>query len=64
MDGATETEWNGKVAQGYLEMSNINVVSEMVEMIAISRAYESNQKAIQTVDTMLEKSVNQVGRLA
>lgn len=64
VDGATETEWNGKVAQGYLEMSNINVVSEMVEMIAISRAYESNQKAIQTVDTMLEKSVNQVGRLA
>lgn len=64
VDGATETEWTGKVNQGYLEMSNINVVSEMVEMIEIARAYESNQKAIQTVDTMLEKSVNNVGRLA
>lgn len=64
VDGATETEWSGKVAQGWLEMSNINVVSEMVEMIEIARAYESNQKAIQTVDSMLDKSVNQVGRLS
>lgn len=64
VDGATETEWSGRIAQGYLEMSNINVVSEMVEMIEIARAYESNQKAVQTVDTLLEKSVNQVGRLA
>lgn len=63
VDGATETEWSGEVAQGYLEMSNINVVSEMVEMIEIARAYESNQKAVQTMDTMLEKSVNQVGSL-
>ena len=64
VDGATETEWTGRVHQGYLETSNINVVSEMVEMIEIQRAYESNQKMIQTVDGLLEKSVNQVGRLA
>lgn len=64
VDGAVETEWTGKVSQGYLEMSNINVVSEMVEMIEITRAYESNQKAIQTVDDMLDKSVNNVGRLS
>lgn len=43
-------------------MSNINVISEMVEMITISRAYESNQKAIQTIDSSLEKSVN-LGKL-
>lgn len=63
VDGAVETEWSGKINQGYLEMSNINVVSEMVEMIEIARTYEANQKMVQTVDTMLDKSVNRVGRL-
>lgn len=58
VDGATEKNADFKVRQGYLEMSNINVISEMVEMITISRAYESNQKAIQTIDSSLEKSVN------
>ena len=61
VDGATETESTAAVKQGYLEMSNINVVKEMVEMITISRAYESNQKLIQT--DMLDKSVNQVGKV-
>lgn len=63
VDGATETESTAVVKQGYLEMSNINVVKEMVEMITISRAYESNQKLIQTEDDMLDKSVNQVGKV-
>lgn len=59
-DGATELDKdaNTKIRQGYLEMSNINVISEMVDMIEISRAYESNQKVIQTIDSSLEKSVN------
>ena len=48
--------------QGVLEMSNVNVVSEMVQMINVTRAYESNQKVIQTIDTTLEKAVN-LGRL-
>ena len=63
VDGATEKESKEAVKQGYLEMSNINVVKEMVEMITISRAYESNQKLIQTEDDMLDKSVNQVGKV-
>ena len=63
VDGATEIESDAKIRQGYLEMSNINVVNEMVEMITISRAYESNQKLIQTTDSMLEKSVNEVGKV-
>lgn len=46
-----------RVEQGTLEMSNVNVVSEMVEMINITRAYESNQKIIQTIDSTLEKAV-------
>jgi len=42
----------GEVTQGYLEMSNVNVVDEMVNMIVAQRAYEMNSKAIQTADDM------------
>jgi len=42
----------GEVAQGYLEMSNVEVVEEMVNMIIAQRAYEINSKAIQTADEM------------
>ena len=63
VEGAEEIESVAAVRQGYLEMSNINAVSEMVEMIAITRAYEANQKAVQTADSMIEKSVNTVGSL-
>ncbi|MBQ9699897.1 MAG: flagellar hook-basal body protein [Lachnospiraceae bacterium] len=63
VDGAVETKPTAILHQGYLEASNINAVSEMVEMITITRAYESNQKALQTADSMIEKAVNEVGRL-
>ncbi len=63
VDGATVINATGDVEQGYLEQSNVNIVSEMVDMITITRAYEANQKVISTVDTMLEKSANAVGRL-
>ena len=51
------------VHQGYLEMSNTNVIEEMVDMITITRAYEAGQKMIQTVDNTLQKSVNEIGRV-
>lgn len=57
IDGATTTDAQCKVYQGYLEASNVNVVTEMVDMITITRDYESNQKVIQTIDSTLEKSV-------
>lgn len=63
LDGGVEKETNGAIMQGYTEQSNVNSVSEMVEMISITRAYEANQKVISTVDTMLDKSVNSVGRV-
>lgn len=63
VEGATEIEATGLFHQGYLETSNINVVNEMVEMITISRAYESAQKAVQTADSMIEKAVTEVGRV-
>lgn len=49
--------------QGYLETSNVNIINEMVSMITITRAYETNQKMVQTVDSTLEKAVNEVGKV-
>jgi flagellar basal-body rod protein FlgG len=43
----------GQLNQKFLEMSNVSVVTEMVNMIVAQRAYELNSKAIQTSDTML-----------
>jgi flagellar basal-body rod protein FlgG len=43
----------GRVAQGMLEASNVNVVEELVNMIETQRAYEVNSKAISAVDSML-----------
>jgi len=43
----------GTLSQGFLEMSNVKVVDEMVAMITSQRAYEANSKAIQTADEML-----------
>jgi len=43
----------GTTLQKFLEMSNVSVVSEMVNMIVAQRAYEFNSKAIQTSDAML-----------
>ena len=48
----------GTLVQKYLEMSNVQVVEEMVNMIVAQRAYEVNSKAIQTADDMLEKAAN------
>lgn len=42
----------GQIDQGYLEMSNVQVVDEMVDMIVAQRAYEMNSKAIQMADDM------------
>jgi len=48
----------GTIAQGYLEMSNVSVVEEMVNMIIAQRAYEVNAKAIQTADEMMQMANN------
>ncbi|MBC8016835.1 MAG: flagellar basal-body rod protein FlgF [Sporomusaceae bacterium] len=51
------------VRQGFLEMSNVNVISEMVNLISNYRAYEINGKVVQAHDQLLGKAVNEVGRL-
>ncbi|MEW6049861.1 MAG: flagellar basal-body rod protein FlgG [Candidatus Zixiibacteriota bacterium] len=48
----------GTIDQGYLEMSNVSVVDEMVNMIVAQRAYEMNSKAIQTADDMAQIANN------
>lgn len=63
VDGTTEKEPTATIDQGYLEQSNINVVTEMVNMISLSRTYEANQKLIQTMDDALDKSANQIGKV-
>lgn len=52
--GVPGSDGFGTLLQGFLEMSNVNVVEEMVSMIAAQRAYEINSKAIQTTDEMLQ----------
>lgn len=63
VDGAAFKDPTAEIIQGYTEQSNVNVVSEMVDMITITRAYEANQKVIRSYDSMLDRSVNQIGRL-
>ncbi|MEJ2646178.1 MAG: flagellar basal-body rod protein FlgG [Gammaproteobacteria bacterium] len=48
----------GTVVQGSLETSNVNVVSQLVDMIETQRAYEMNSKAISTTDQMMQYANN------
>ena len=51
--GSPGSDGMGTVIQGYLEMSNVDVVEEMVSMIMAQRAYEVNSKTIKTCDDMM-----------
>jgi flagellar basal-body rod protein FlgG len=53
--GAPGANGLGALQQGFVEGSNVNVVEELVSMIATQRAYELNSKAIQTSDQMLQR---------
>jgi flagellar basal-body rod protein FlgG len=59
--GTPGSEGYGSLSQGFLEGSNVNIMEEMVNMIAGQRAYEVNSKAIRTADDMLAM-VNQLVR--
>lgn len=61
-DKSVEKDCEAATLQGVLELSNVNTVEEMVEMITVNRAYEANQKAIQTIDNVLQRSVQEIGR--
>jgi len=54
---------NINVQNGYIEQSNVNPTGEMVKMVMSLRVFESAQKAIQFIDEITSKMVNEVGPL-
>lgn len=59
VQGVPSTPGYGDVLQGFLESSNVNIVSEITDLISAQRAYEMNSKVIKASDEMLG-TVNQI----
>lgn len=53
-EGAPGQDGLGEISQGFLELSNVEIVQELVSMIVAQRAFEVNSKAITTSDEMLQ----------
>lgn len=51
-----------QVKQGFVEQSNVNALTEMVNLMQVMRNYEANQKALQAHDARLQKAVNEIGK--
>ncbi len=62
MTGVPMEDGFGQVVQGSLEASNVEIVQEMVDMIAAQRAYEVNSKAIKTAEEMIQTVTNELIR--
>ncbi|MEC4685251.1 MAG: flagellar basal-body rod protein FlgG [Nitrospirota bacterium] len=56
--GVAGTEGLGTIQQGFIELSNVNIVDEMVQMIVSQRAYEINSKVVQAADDMMQIANN------
>ena len=52
-----------QVLQGSIEASNVDLSGQMIQMMTVMKAYEANQRVIQTQDEMLGKAVNEVGKI-
>jgi flagellar basal-body rod protein FlgF len=52
-----------KVYQGRLEGSNVDVSGELANMLSTTRAYDTNQRVLRMIDSTLDKTVNEVGRV-
>ena len=59
-DGTPGLDGLGRINQGFLEISNVSIVGELVDMIAAQRAYELNSKAIRASDEMMQQVNNLV----
>lgn len=57
IQGTPGMDGMGGLLQGFVEMSNVKIVEEMVNMIVAQRAYESNSKSITTSDSMLGTAI-------
>ena len=49
--------------QGFVENSNVSVAREMVDMMTVFRAYETNQRMLTMIDETVGRAVNDIGRL-
>jgi flagellar basal-body rod protein FlgG len=58
IEGTPGTDGVGTIANQTLEMSNVDIVEEMVAMIVGQRAYEANSKALTTGDNMLQTATS------
>lgn len=56
--GSPGLQDRGRLTQGFLELSNVNVVEEMVNLITAQRAYEMNSRTVQTADEILQITNN------
>lgn len=61
IEGYADEDGMGRIAQGFLETSNVEIVNEMVQMIAAQRAYGLNSKSIQAADDMMQRA-SELGR--
>jgi flagellar basal-body rod protein FlgG len=52
--GVANTDGNGNLMQNYLEMANVNSVTEIADLIAAQRAYEMNARVISGADQMMQ----------
>jgi flagellar basal-body rod protein FlgG len=52
-----------RIYQGFIEESNVDLDAQMVKMLQVVRSYSANQKVVQTNDTLLQKAVNEIGKV-
>lgn len=62
--GVTEMSSTAGVKQGFIEMSNVNPIYEMIKMVEAMRIYESYQKTAMLVNETLEKANNELGKVS
>jgi flagellar basal-body rod protein FlgF len=60
--GQAQPATNYRILQGSLETSNVNSIQQMIEMINLTRSYDTNQKALTAHDETLGKAVNELAR--
>ena len=60
--GEIQTE-DLRVSQGFIELSNVDAVKMMTEMIEVLRGYESYQKIIRSVDEINSRAINEIGKM-
>lgn len=63
VEGGNLVAADATIVGGALEKSNVNVVSEMVNMITIQRAYDAGQKIITSIDGTLDIAANRIGKV-